>query len=1249
VAYQWKVEVNPGNAVGNAPTLADANKDKATLTLPSVGVNGASLKITLEVSDSADPARFDEYVIDDFKVIFVNQDPVPVAVARLNGAPVSQVDEGIPGSRPVIQLDGSGSSDPNPGDSIASYEWSYGGSVLSTSDSVNFTIPDVGIPSGTSNTLSFQLTVTDSQGASAETSLLLPVRFVNQQPVAVARVKGQAGPVNVAIGDEVDLDGSGSTDPDTQTPAIGLPENLKFRWDLVQGPPGWNPAQDSPGFNPNAAKTKVVAPTVAGPTEVRFRLVAASEGDPNQDDTLQDAAEVAFILTPQLVSVSAEVAPEEVILGGLPRQVTARAVASNPDGSNSGLTYRWQVEKLEGPADLDPAGFIDSALLNQETFSFNTPAAVGSDALLQFTVTVTTPAGLSNTGTALLDLIQNIEPTAPTVNWPPAGEVVDALELQSLTLSVNPSSDPNNIPAEKQAVAYQFVLFQDGGDKIIAFEADAAGNLVLDAEGLPYSVGDDTLVAASANPLTGGGVSPAPGANTVKWIVDPPLAAGAADDHFFFWMARACDGLQCSPWRGLEAKQASAFFVNTVNDPPGAPGIASPKNGSQVSISDFKPILTITDSTDPDSDGFKLTYEFRVYENPAANDEDYARSSGFQPSGGSGSIFWKVAPPLAEDVRYWWKVRAKDAEGAVGPWSELAGFIMNAENKPPGRPVISFPENGALLAEAIVTLQVQNAADADADADALEYLFELDATGLFNPEGETYQSSGFIAEGGNGVTSWPLDEPLADNHSYFWRVTVRDSSGAENYLDADPATPAAEPARFFVDFQNDPPSVPALDSPEDKSIVNNLGPTLKVFASSDPDPSDKELLYDFELFKEGNLATPIASASGLASTSWVPAGVEFENQTTYYWRARAKDRQGLPTSTSAWSSDPPGDLFSFTTNAFFILPNAPVLNSPFNGGTVNTSRPALSVKNPFTAAGEPALKLIEFELYREDKLLPESALVLRTQKPPGGSITSLTIADPLADQTVYYWRARSINAAGVSGSWMPTAAFTVDVEAQNIYEVETVAASLLFPDLTAVQEVEVVDQASPINGVRLEVPPGAITGETLFSIGIARGVPALPAHLIPNSQVIALGPENTVFGDFVTVSIPHSDPDFEELNVYTFDEDRQAWVEVSVIERTAQAILAETKHFSLFVAATPSQSGSGGSGGSGGDGGSGGGGGGGGCFIRTISGEPDGGFSSVNRVQVSRWFPAMAALALGLLWVLNRFGFGPSIPGPLDQ
>jgi hypothetical protein len=181
-------------------TLSSTTAAQPTFTAPNVGPSGESLTFQLTVTDSGGLQSTDTCIVN---VTWINLPPTADA------GPDQTVNEGV-----TVALDGFNSTDPDDGIAsygIASYLWTQTGGTPVTLSSTTaaqptFTAPNVG-PSGES--LTFQLTVTDSGGLQSTDTCIVKVSSVNLPPVA------DAGPDQIANeGDTITLDGSNSTDPD---------------------------------------------------------------------------------------------------------------------------------------------------------------------------------------------------------------------------------------------------------------------------------------------------------------------------------------------------------------------------------------------------------------------------------------------------------------------------------------------------------------------------------------------------------------------------------------------------------------------------------------------------------------------------------------------------------------------------------------------------------------------------------------------------------------------------------------------------------------------------------------------------------------------------------------------------------------------------------------------------------------------------------------------------------------------------
>jgi len=180
---------------GNTVVLSNTTAVQPTFTAPNVGPSGESLTFELTVTDSGGLRSTDTCIVT---VSWVNLPPTA------NAGPDQTVDESV-----TVTLDGSNSTDPD--DGIGSHQWKQlGGSQVTLSDPSaaisTFTAPDVGM---SGDSLTFQLTVTDTGGLKSTATSIVNVTWVNAAPWA------DGGPdQTVEEGAAVTLDGSNSTDPD---------------------------------------------------------------------------------------------------------------------------------------------------------------------------------------------------------------------------------------------------------------------------------------------------------------------------------------------------------------------------------------------------------------------------------------------------------------------------------------------------------------------------------------------------------------------------------------------------------------------------------------------------------------------------------------------------------------------------------------------------------------------------------------------------------------------------------------------------------------------------------------------------------------------------------------------------------------------------------------------------------------------------------------------------------------------------
>ncbi|MCC7261845.1 MAG: PD40 domain-containing protein [Candidatus Latescibacteria bacterium] len=214
--------------VGETVTLigigSDPDAKDATLAFRWRGAQAGLLADTTAATTSFVPENEGTYafglVVGDTDPQWSVPVPVQIEVKARNQVPLANAGPDAAGTTGVaVTLDGSGSSDPDPGETAnLVYRWvSLDGPVLSEASS-----PRPSFVANEARSYSFALTVNDGTEDSRPDTVVVAVRLANWPPVALAGAdtSGQVGSALV-------LDGTGS-DPEGET-------NLTYRWQALDG------------------------------------------------------------------------------------------------------------------------------------------------------------------------------------------------------------------------------------------------------------------------------------------------------------------------------------------------------------------------------------------------------------------------------------------------------------------------------------------------------------------------------------------------------------------------------------------------------------------------------------------------------------------------------------------------------------------------------------------------------------------------------------------------------------------------------------------------------------------------------------------------------------------------------------------------------------------------------------------------------------------------------------------------------
>ena len=352
--YRWRqisgTQVVLSNVAGASPTFtAPSQNDSLGFALTVTDDDGASDTATVVITVAAAGETVEPPVADAGKGQTVRS-----------------------GAR--VRLDGTASS--GGGGYLASFAWRGIGGLAVPLERADTATPSFVAPDVTGR-VDFVLTVTDEAGLTSVDSVSVQVNAAadNAPPVADAGDRQ-----TVFFGEEVQLDGSGSHDPDG---AIAF-----YRWEQVVG-------ADVELSDPAAARPTFIAPNAID--GLAFRLTVT-----DTDGATADAS-VVVVVRPEPVTPNrppaADAGLAQSVLTGT--EVTLDGSASvDTDGTIGG--YRWR--KLSGPAVN-----LSGAATSMATF---TPTAAGT---YVFLLTVTDDDGLAATSTTVITVsAAPVAPNAPT-------------------------------------------------------------------------------------------------------------------------------------------------------------------------------------------------------------------------------------------------------------------------------------------------------------------------------------------------------------------------------------------------------------------------------------------------------------------------------------------------------------------------------------------------------------------------------------------------------------------------------------------------------------------------------------------------------------------------------------------------------------------------------------------------------------------------------------------------------------------
>ncbi len=228
------------------------------------------------------------------------------------------------------------------------------------------------------------------------------------------------------------------------------------------------------------------------------------------------------------------------------------------------------------------------------------------------------------------------------------------------------------------------------------------------------------------------------------------------------------------------------------------------------------------------------------------------------------------------------------------------------------------------------------------------------------------------------------------------------------------------------------PTIPVIESPANKAVVNTLHPVFIVENSrnsglniAEGEVNNDEIFYEFELYADAAFHELVAAAGDVSAgnlyTSWHTDAPLSDNH-RYYWRVRATDGA----ARSLWSY---GSFFVDTQNNTGDMPDPgdpdsrpgdpfsrPALKNPGKDAWVGMLSPRLAV-HPVSGPDDEQITYT-FEICADEQC--ETSLYRHETGKP-----AFVVPFGLDNNKRYFWRAMAVDTHGQSGGWTKPALFFV--------------------------------------------------------------------------------------------------------------------------------------------------------------------------------------------------------------------------------
>jgi Tol biopolymer transport system component len=314
-------------------------------------------------------------------------------------------------------------------------------------------------------------------------------------------------------------------------------------------------------------------------------------------------------------------------------------------------------------------------------------------------------------------------------------------------------------------------------------------------------------------------------------------------------------------------------------------------------------------------------------------------------------------------------------------------------------PSLDAPADGSKVATLTPSLSVNDGIAPDGAP--LTYAFEVFSDAALSQPVAAVEG---IAETSQR-TAWVVSQALQEDLVYYWHARASDGFSVSAW------TPVVS---FQIDSENFVPLAPVADTPVPGQRVATNQPGLSVLNANDQefDP----LSYEFRLASDVGMTSIVASATGVPQgsgvTTW-PVPLVLDENTTYYWDARARDGAG-DDRASPWSA-----TASFFVDTVNESPSAPAPLRPSCDVDVTTLSPELAAG----LASDPERDTLTYRFELDNVPSFDSpGRQASAELAQGLTETLWTPPQPLSDNTLYYWRVRASDGHTVS-PWVTSCFF----------------------------------------------------------------------------------------------------------------------------------------------------------------------------------------------------------------------------------